>query len=103
MTIASGRWGEVEIEKGPVDLFPTEPTDEDDLEPWVQGTPRPENEKRAGHLTCSAFVLMRKMGLESFSAPRNPVKRRLTTSTPLGYLQGYLLSITKNLGLILIK
>ena len=24
-----GRWGEVEIEKGPVDLFPTEPTDED--------------------------------------------------------------------------
>ena len=25
----SGRWGEVEIEKGPVDLFPTEPTDED--------------------------------------------------------------------------
>ena len=43
------------------------------------------------------------MGLESFSAPRNPVKRRLTTSTPLGYLQGYLLSITKNLGLILIK
>ena len=23
-----GRWGEVEIEKGPVDLFPTEPTDE---------------------------------------------------------------------------
>ena len=41
----SGRWGEVEIEKGPVDLFPTEPTDEatlwrGDLEPWVQGTPR---------------------------------------------------------------
>lgn len=40
-----GRWGEVEIEKGPVDLFPTEPTDEatlwrGDLEPWVQGTPR---------------------------------------------------------------
>ena len=27
-------------------------------------SPRPENEKRAGHLTCSAFVLMRKMGLE---------------------------------------
>ena len=27
--IDSGRWGEVEIEKGPVDLFPTEPTDED--------------------------------------------------------------------------
>ena len=24
-----GRWGEVETEKGPVDLFPTEPTDED--------------------------------------------------------------------------
>jgi hypothetical protein len=24
-----GRWGEVEIEKGPVDLFSTEPTDED--------------------------------------------------------------------------
>ena len=24
----SGRWGEVEIEKGPVELFPTEPTDE---------------------------------------------------------------------------
>ena len=23
-----GRWGEVESEKGPVDLFPTEPTDE---------------------------------------------------------------------------
>jgi len=22
-----GRWGEVEIEKGPMDLFPTEPTD----------------------------------------------------------------------------
>ena len=42
--IDSGRWGEVEIEKGPVDLFPTEPTDEatpwrGDLEPWVQGTP----------------------------------------------------------------
>ena len=68
-SFTSGRWGEVEIEKGPVDLFPTEPTDEatlwrGDLEPWVQGTPRPENEKRAGHLTCSAFVLMRKMGLE---------------------------------------
>ena len=63
----SGRWGEVE--KGPANLFPVEPTDEatlwrGDLEPWVQGTPRPENEKRAGHLTCSAFVLMRKMGLE---------------------------------------
>ena len=27
--IYCGRWGEVEIEKGPVDLFPTEPTDED--------------------------------------------------------------------------
>ena len=24
----AGRWGEVEKEKGPVDLFPTEPTDE---------------------------------------------------------------------------
>lgn len=24
----SGRWGEVEIEKDPADLFPTEPTDE---------------------------------------------------------------------------
>ena len=43
--IDSGRWGEVEIEKGPVDLFPTEPTDEatpwrGDLDPWGQGTPR---------------------------------------------------------------
>ena len=37
---------------------------EGDLEPWVQGTPRPENKNRAGHLTCSTFVLMRKMGLE---------------------------------------
>ena len=37
-----GRWGEVVTEKGPVELFPTEPTDEatlwrGDLEPWVQG------------------------------------------------------------------
>jgi hypothetical protein len=36
----------VEKEKGPVDLFPTEPTDEarqgeETLNPWVQGTPRP--------------------------------------------------------------
>ena len=34
--------GEAETEKGPVDLFPAEPTDEGatrrgDLEPWVQG------------------------------------------------------------------
>ncbi len=36
----------MEIEKGPVDLFPTEPTNEDrqveeTLNLWVQGTPRP--------------------------------------------------------------
>ena len=36
----------MEIEKGPVDLFSTEPTDEDrqveeTLNPWVQVTPRP--------------------------------------------------------------
>jgi len=49
-----GRWGEVEKEKGPVDLFPTEPTDEDrqveeTLNPWVQGTPRRWFEKSRGN------------------------------------------------------
>ena len=37
--------GEAETEKGPVDLFPAEPTDEGalrrgDREPWVRGLPR---------------------------------------------------------------
>ena len=44
------RWGETETEKGSLNLFPVEPTDEatlwrGDLEPWVQGTPRHEKEK----------------------------------------------------------
>ena len=33
---------------------------------------------------------LREMGLEKIFYPRNPVKRRITTSTPLGYLIGYL-------------
>ena len=28
MNKSSGRWGETDYEKGPVDLFPVEPTDE---------------------------------------------------------------------------
>ena len=28
LTSKGGRWGEAETEKGPVDLFPAEPTDE---------------------------------------------------------------------------
>ena len=60
--LVSGRWGEVEIEKGPVDLFPTEPTDEatpwrGDLEPWVQGTPRHVKTKKTQTITrLSLFV-----------------------------------------------
>ncbi len=33
---------------------------------------------------------MEHTGLEKIFYPRNPVKRRITTSTPLGYLIGYL-------------
>lgn len=46
-----GRWGESEIEKGPVNLFPAEPTDEarkgeETLNPWVQVAPRLCKNKR---------------------------------------------------------
>ena len=42
-----GRWGEADKEKGPADLFPTEPTieprqGEETLRPWAQGSPRPD-------------------------------------------------------------
>ena len=48
--LSCGRWGEAEKEKGPADLFPTEPTiesrqGEETLRPWAQGPPRPINEK----------------------------------------------------------
>ena len=53
--IDSGRWGEVEIEKGPVDLFPTEPTDEDrqveeTLNSGFKGLLGIENKKRPRRL-----------------------------------------------------
>ena len=40
--------------------------------------------------TSFEIPFMREMGLEKIFYPRNPVKRRITTSTPLGYLIGYL-------------
>ena len=52
----------MEKEKGPVDLFPTEPTDEarqgeETLNPWVQGTPRPDKRKELGQLPqLSSFI-----------------------------------------------
>ncbi len=55
--------GEAETEKGPVDLFPAEPTDEGAL---------------------------RRGDLELFFYPINPVKKEEETSTLLGYLGGYL-------------
>ena len=51
--LSYGRWGKTDLEKGPVDLFPVEPTDE---------TYR--TKKRVGHLTYSLSFFMRKMGLE---------------------------------------
>ena len=53
--LSCGRWGEAEKEKGPADLFPTEPTieprqGEETLRPWAQGPPRPDNEKEPRNL-----------------------------------------------------
>ena len=54
-----GRWGETEIEKDPVDLFPVEPTDEAFMprRPWTLGTWDSSacNEKRAGHFDLLYF------------------------------------------------
>ena len=65
--ISCRRWGETETEKGPVDLFPVEPTDDaamlrGDLEPWVQGTPRHEQKKTRSY--DLVFLFVQKMGLE---------------------------------------
>lgn len=86
----SGRWGA--RRPGDVCLAPT--VAERRMNPWVQLTlPLLKQKKEQVFRLALILFQMRKMGLESFSAPRNPVKRRLTTSTPLGYLQGYLLSL----------
>ena len=41
-------------------------------------------------LPVTLSIHTRATGLEKIFYPRNPVKRRITTSTPLGYLIGYL-------------
>jgi len=48
--------------------------------------------KKSIGFKTNAFIktILRKMGLEKIFYPRNPVKRRITTSTPLGHLIGYL-------------
>ena len=68
-TLSFGRWGSTE----------THPAEDE-----VRLTHYPaEDRVRLRHV-------LRKMGLEKIIYPRNPVKRRITTSTPLGYLIGYL-------------
>ncbi len=44
--ISRGRWGEPEREKGPVDLFPGEPTDEGAARPVDERLARTEAERR---------------------------------------------------------
>ena len=59
----------MEKEKGPVDLFPTEPTDEarqgeETLSHGLKGLLGMINEKSRGKSLGSFCLLMRKMGLE---------------------------------------
>ena len=61
------------------------------IEPWVrERICVPEKERPRDLSRGLSFCGMRMKGLEKIFYPRNPVKRRITTSTPLGYLIGYL-------------
>ena len=77
-----GRWGEADTEKGPADLFPAEPTDEQFTArrpwTWVQG---PFRIKRAS--ASAETLFMRKMGLERNISFKNSHRKGIFSSSIL--------------------
>ena len=91
------RWGEAEKEKGPVDLFPAEPTDEalcaeETLDPGGKGL---SCTKKPGPKT---WFIVQEMGLEPLKGQRNPGKERVPARPDYTVIKGvikYLRSVTR--------